>query len=133
MNNKHIKICIIVSKAPYGYQAASSAYNFAQAALNAGHKIVGVFFYQDGVLNASNLVTPATDEMNLPDLWSELSNKYKIPLEVCISAALRRGMIDEKEAKNLSISQYNIHPDFTLSGLGQLAELSALADRVVQF
>ena len=133
MLNIPTKFAVIVSGAPYGTQGASSAYQFCVAAVKAGHEIVGVFFYQEGVLNASLLVSPASDEINLPALWAKLAIQYKFPLEVCVSAALRRGIVNEVEAKQLSLEQFNLKTPFSLSGLGQLAELSATADKLVQF
>jgi tRNA 2-thiouridine synthesizing protein D len=133
MTNPKVKFSIIVSGAPYGSQSASSAYQFCAAALQAGHEIAGVFFYQEGVLNANLLVSPATDEVNLPDLWAALATQYRFPLEVCVSASLRRGVVNEQEAQQLALAQFNLKPPFVLSGLGQLAELSAGCDRLVQF
>jgi tRNA 2-thiouridine synthesizing protein D len=57
---------IVITGAPYGSQGASSGYLFCKAALEMKHTIAGVFFYQEGVLNASALVAPASDEINLP-------------------------------------------------------------------
>jgi len=128
-----MKFSIVVSGAPYGAQSASSAYQFCAAALQNGHEIVGVFFYQEGVLNASHLVSPVSDEINLPNLWSTLATDNKFPLEVCVSASLRRGIINQAEAQQLTLQQFNVAPPFVLSGLGQLAELSAHCDRLVQF
>lgn len=133
MNNPTIKFSVVVSGAPYGAQGASSAYQFCASAVQAGHEIVGVFFYQEGVLNASQLVSPASDEINLPDFWAQLAVQHKFPLEVCVSASLRRGVVNETEAEQLSLPQFNLKAPFVLSGLGQLAELSAKADRLVQF
>lgn len=133
MANIALKFAVVVSCAPYGGQGASSAYQFCHAALKAGHEIVGVFFYQDGVLNANQLVSPANDEINLPEYWSQLSIENKFPLEVCVSASLRRGIVNQTEAEQLALSQYNLKSPFVLSGLGQLAELSSRADKLVQF
>lgn len=133
MVDSTLKFTVVVSSGPYGSQGASSAYQFCATAVQAGHKIVGVFFYQEGVLNASQLVSPASDEVNLPELWASLATEHQFPLEVCVSAALRRGVVNEIEAKQLALTQFNLKAPFALSGLGQLAELSAAADRVIQF
>ena len=133
MGKGSIKFSIVVGGAPYGSQSASSAYQFCIAALEAGHQVTGVFFYQEGVLNASQLISPPSDEVNLPDLWAKLAIKYRFPLEVCVSAALRRGIVDQTEAAQLALQHFNLKPPFVLSGLGQLAELSAGCDRLVQF
>jgi len=127
------KFSVVVTGSPYGSQSASSAYQFCATAISVGHQIMGVFFYQEGVLNASQLVSPATDEVNLPDLWATLATKHGFPLEVCVSAALRRGVVDQQEAEQLALVQFNVKPPFVLSGLGQLAELSARCERLVQF
>jgi len=133
VTNDKIKFSLVVSGAPYGSQSASSAYQFCAAALLAGHEVAGVFFYQEGVLNANQLVSPATDEINLPDFWAALATQHHFPLEVCVSASLRRGVIDSQEAAQLSLAQFNLKSPFVLSGLGQLAELSARCDRLLQF
>ncbi|PKG40528.1 sulfurtransferase complex subunit TusD [Psychromonas sp. Urea-02u-13] len=133
MLNGSLKFAVVVSGAPYGTQGASSAYQFCASAVQAGHKIVGVFFYQEGVLNASLLVSPASDEINLPSLWAQLATAHQFPLEVCVSASLRRGIVNQVEAEQLALAQFNLKSPFVLSGLGQLAELSAGADRLVQF
>ena len=133
MEKGNIKFSIVVGGAPYGSQCASSAYQFCVAALAAGHQVVGVFFYQEGVLNATQLLSPASDEVNLTDLWATLAIEKQFPLEVCVSAALRRGIVDQTEAKQLALQQFNLQAPFVLSGLGQLAELSAGCDRLVQF
>jgi tRNA 2-thiouridine synthesizing protein D len=124
---------IVITGAPYGSQGASSGYLFCKAALAMKHTIAGVFFYQQGVLNANALVAPASDEVNLPQCWADLATEHNFPLEVCVSAALRRGVLSIDEAKQLQIEQYNLKAPFVLSGLGQLAELSAKCDRLVQF
>jgi tRNA 2-thiouridine synthesizing protein D len=133
MINTPTKFAIMVSGAPYGSQGASSAYQFCCAATKMGHEIVGVFFYQEGVLNASLLVSPASDEISLPEYWAKLATQYQFPLEVCVSAALRRGITNQIEAQQLALPSFNLRQPFILSGLGQLAELSAKADRLVQF
>ena len=133
MDKPKTKFSVVVTGSAYGSQSASSAYQFCAAAAAAGYQIVGVFFYQEGVLNANSLVSPATDEIKLTDCWVQLALLYKFPLEVCVSAALRRGVVDQHEAEQLSLSQFNLKAPFVLSGLGQLAQLSAKCDRLVQF
>jgi len=132
-NHQVITFSLLVTGNPASSQSAASAYQFCKACLTAGHQVSGVFFYLDGVLNANQLISPATDEANLPDLWAKLAAQYDFPLEVCVSAALRRGVVNEQEAKQLGLTQFNLKAPFVLSGLGQLAELSAHCDRFIQF
>ena len=46
-------IGILVKEGPYNHQASDTAYKFAKAAMKKGHRIDAVFFYNDGVNNAS--------------------------------------------------------------------------------
>lgn len=127
------KFSILVTGNPASEQSASRAYQFCKAALTAGHQIQGVFFYLDGVLAANQLISPASDEVNLTKLWAELAEQHQFALEVCVSAALRRGVVNDDEAKQLGLTTGNVSAPYQLSGLGQLAELSANCDRLVQF
>ena len=113
---------LLVMGAPYSSPAPHSALRFAHAVLARGHQIAGVFFYHDGVHNASSLMAPPQDELNMHDAWAELHQQHAVPLDVCIAAALRHG----KQA-------YNLSPPFELTGLGQLLELQQRADRLITF
>ena len=128
-----LSFAIVVSGPAYGTQAASSAYRFIQAALASGHVILGVFFYQDGVMNASYLHSPAADEDDLHQLWCELATQQRFPLHTCIAAAQRRGILDSVLATETGKGTSNVQAPFMLSGLGQLAEMLLTADRVVRF
>jgi len=128
-----IKFSLLVTGNPASSQNTASALQFCEAVLAAGHKICGVFFYLDGVLTASDLINPASDEVNIPDRWATLATQYNFALEVCVSASLRRGIVNEQEAAQLGLQHYNLKSPFLLSGLGQLAELSASCDRLIQF
>jgi tRNA 2-thiouridine synthesizing protein D len=89
---------LAVYSAPHSSQASYSAYQFAVALLNQGHSLHRVFFYQDGVHNATSLATPPQDEFNLQKAWQQLAKDYQLDLVVCIAAALRRGVLNEGEA-----------------------------------
>lgn len=128
-----MKFAILVTSSPYGEQGSSSAYQFAEAVIAEGHQLIGVFFYQQGTLNGNSLLTPAADEVNLVQAWAQLAQAHGFGLDVCVSAALRRGVVDSAEAERAQLSQYNLAAPFALTGLGQLAELSAACDRLVQF
>ncbi|HHL2500093.1 TPA: sulfurtransferase complex subunit TusD [Yersinia enterocolitica] len=127
------KYCLMVTGPAYGTQQASSAYQFAQALINSGHHLVSVFFYREGVLNANQLTAPANDEFDLVRAWQQLANEHAVILNVCVAAALRRGVTDQHEAEQLNLAAANLQPGFTLSGLGALAESALTCDRMVQF
>lgn len=124
---------IVVNEGPYTHQASDSAYQFAKAVLEKGHEILRVFFYHDGVNNATRYTVPPQDDRNLQRLWSDLGEKHKLDLVVCIAAAQRRGILDANEAKRQGKDGDNIAPGFRISGLGQLIEVGILADRLVVF
>ena len=113
---------ILVNEGPYTHEASDSAYHFCRAALAAGHRIQRVFFYHDGVNNATRLTEPPQDDRHIVNRWSKLAAEHKVDLVVCVAAALRRGIKDE-----------NLAAGFRISGLGQLVESGIQADRMVTF
>ena len=117
-----MKFGILVNEGPFTHQASDSAYQFARAAIEKGHKVMRVFFYHDGVNNANKLSEPQSDDRNLVKLWSELAEEHNLDLVVCVAAALRRGIKDDILA-----------PGFRISGLGQLIEAGIVSDRLVTF
>ncbi|WP_282177568.1 sulfurtransferase complex subunit TusD [Vibrio nereis] len=124
---------LVVNGSIYGSQSARGAYQFAQAVIEEGHKLVSVFFYQDGVTNGSALTVPANDEFDLGKAWQSLALEHQVRLETCVAAALRRGIVSEDEASQHGLVQSNLAENFTQAGLGSLAEAMLMQDRVVQF
>ncbi len=124
---------ILVNEGPYTHAASDTAYQFAKAALAKGHEILRVFFYHDGVNNATRLAVPPQDDRNIVKRWSALAAQHKLDLVVCIAAAQRRGLMDASEAKRNGKDADNIAPGFRISGLGQLIEAGIQADRLVVF
>ncbi len=128
-----MKLGILVNEGPYTHQASDSAYQFTKAALEKGHEIFRVFFYNDGVNNGTRLTVPPQDDRNLTELWSGLAQEHGLDLVVCVAAAQRRGVLDDDEAKRHGKDADNIAPGFRISGLGQLVEAGIQADRLVVF
>jgi len=128
-----VKLGIVVNEGPYTHEASDTAYNFAVAALEKGHEIYRIFFYHDGVNNATRLTVPPQDDRNIQQKWTELQEKHDLDLVVCIAAAQRRGILDENEMKRQGKDAYNIAPGFRISGLGQLIEAGIQCDRLVTF
>ncbi|MGL5699845.1 MAG: sulfurtransferase complex subunit TusD [Kluyvera sp.] len=128
-----MRFALMVTGPAYGTQQASSALQFAQAVLAEGHEIACVFFYREGVYNANQLTSPASDEFDLVRAWQSLHDAHGIALHICVAAALRRGVADETEANRLGLAASNLQSGFSLSGLGALAEAALTCDRVVQF
>jgi tRNA 2-thiouridine synthesizing protein D len=117
-----MKLGIMVNEGPFTHQASDTAYQFAKAAIEKGHRVMRVFFYYDGVNNANKLSSPQADDRNLVKLWGEMAKEHNVDLVVCVAAALRRGIKEE-----------NLADGFRISGLGQLIEVGIAADRFVVF
>ena len=128
-----MKLAVLVNEGPYTHQASDTAYQFTKAALEKGHEVFRVFFYHDGVNNGTRLTVPPQDDRHIQKRWTELAEKHKLDLVVCIAAAQRRGILDENEAKRQGKDANNIAPGFRISGLGQLIEAGVQADRLVVF
>ncbi|MCL1076864.1 sulfurtransferase complex subunit TusD [Parashewanella spongiae] len=127
------KFIVQVTSYAYGDTNSFRAYKFTESLIDAGHEVIKIFFYQDGVSHSNALLCPATDEFNINHAWSNLAAKYKIPLICCVSAALRRGFATENEANEEALPQYNVMPPFEMAGLGELVTGIEKADRVITF
>ena len=128
-----LRYTLLINGPVYGTQSSRHAYSFACQLLKKGHQLTMAFFYQGGVINASDLVMPASDEFDLITAWQDLAQKYNFRLEVCVAAALRRGVLGLEEAKQQETSHYNLAEKFELVGLGNLSEALLTQDRVIQF
>lgn len=120
----------MVTGPAYGNQRSSNALQFAKALFLCGHNITKVFFYQEGVYNANIFTLPASDEIDIVRSWQIFAKEKKIKLEVCIGAALRRGVVDTTQF-NIVIG--NLPYGFRLSSLGNLAQLILSCDRFIKF
>ncbi|MBZ9556694.1 MULTISPECIES: sulfurtransferase complex subunit TusD [unclassified Modicisalibacter] len=128
-----MRYAVVVQGGPYSHQAAHSALRFARAVIAAGHRLQTVFFYHDGVYNASRLAAPPQDEPQLREGWQALASEHGCELLVCIAAALRRGLIDEGEAARHGKPAHSLEAPFVLTGLGQLVQAAIDHDRLVTF
>lgn len=128
-----MQFSLLVLGSPYSTQSSTSALRFAMAALNAGHTLHRVFFYHDGVTNGNSLITPPQDETNIPEQWQAIADNHRTELILCISSALKRGVLDKTEANRYSKLADNVHPQFEISGLGQLVDAAVASDRLITF
>jgi tRNA 2-thiouridine synthesizing protein D len=130
---ERVDFAIAVHGAPYSSQASASALRFTNAALAAGHRVYRVFFYHDGVHAASTLSVPPQDEPSPHAGWVELSEQHGVELAVCIAASLKRGIVNADERSRYDLAAANLHPAFTIVGLGQLVDAIMSTDRLVTF
>lgn len=117
-----LRYAILVLGPAYGTQQAFLAYQFASAVLKRGHTIETIFFYGEGVLNASMAVSPAHDEYDLSVAWQIFNKSHGVPLRFCSSAGFRRGISKKTTASH-----------FKSSSLLEWDEVLLQSDRVIQF
>ena len=128
-----MKLGILINEGPYQHQASDTALQYVKAAIKKGHEIYRVFFYNDGVNNATKLSSPPQDDRNITKEWSMLAKDHGIDLVVCVAAAQRRGILDKDEAKRNGKDADNLEEGFRISGLGQLVESGIQSDRLITF
>ncbi|KGK81578.1 sulfurtransferase complex subunit TusD [Pseudomonas stutzeri] len=127
-----MKFAIALFSPPHA-PASRRALRFAEAVLAGGHDIVRLFFYQDGVHSASANIVTAQDELDVAGEWSRFIAAHQLDGVVCIAAGLRRGVLDEQEARRYARAAANLAGGWELSGLGQLHEAAQQADRLICF
>nr|WP_136252221.1 sulfurtransferase complex subunit TusD [Ningiella ruwaisensis] len=110
------RFAIFVTKSPYDSRNAESALRFCEAAITAGHRIEQVFFYQSGVHNSSTFLDLNTDEINMCKRWSEFKLANDVPLNLCVTAAARRGIVAEDQK---SKPDSNLAAAFTPVGMSE--------------
>jgi tRNA 2-thiouridine synthesizing protein D len=128
-----MRFSILVLNSPTAAQAGDSAWAFAQAAVDAGHELYRVFFYDEGVAHGNMLATPAQDDVDRQARWAGLAREQGTDLVLCIASAVKRGVLDSGEAERHEKPAANAHPAFELSGLGQLVDAHINSDRLVTF
>jgi len=128
-----MKFAIQINEGPYTHEASDSAYMFTKAAIEAGHEVMRVFFYHDGVNNGTRLTTPPQDDRHVVNRWAELAKENDLDLVLCVAAAQRRGIADSDESKRNGKDADNIQEGFRISGLGQLIEAGIQAERLLVF
>ena len=110
-----------------------TAVRFARGVLARGHNISRVFFLDAGTGNGAAAAVFPQDEEDRLQPWVDLAEQHGVELILCIASALKYGMLDAAEAKRHEKPAATIHPAFTVSGLGQLVDAGASADRLVTF
>ena len=128
-----VKFSIVIYAAPYSSESAATALRFAKSLLAQGHELYRLFFFGDGVHNAAKLAVVAQDEINLQRQWDDFIEEHGIDSVICVSSALRRGVLDYTEAERHELDTASAHESSKLAGLGQLIDATLHSDRVVNF
>ena len=120
MNPAKKTFALLVNAAPFSTQGPATALRFARAAITAGHNIERVFFFRDGVHCANLLAVSPQDERNIPAEWQQFCAMHTIDAVVCVSAAVKRGIVDERESRRHNLPVSNLATPMLIAGLGQL-------------
>jgi tRNA 2-thiouridine synthesizing protein D len=123
---------VVLSSPTHGLNARNAA-EFAHAVIERGHTIHRVFFLDEGVLAGSSARVTPQGQSNPIERWVELAEKHTVDLVLCVTSALRRGVLDAHESARNEKTSATAHPAFTISGLGQLIDACAESDRVITF
>jgi tRNA 2-thiouridine synthesizing protein D len=115
----NMKFALIITGSPTASQACQSAVNFCRAALATGHDIYRVFLL-DG---AAQLAHQHCDNRALQSEWQALQKTHQLDIVTCVNSA-REYHINEQD---------NLASGFVISGMGQLIDASANADRLITF
>src|SRR4030067_48958 len=99
-----MKLGILINEGPYTHQASDTAYLFAKAAVEKGHRFPRVFFSHAGFNTWSRLPEPPQDDRHIVNRWQKLAKDNQIDLVVCVAAGLRRGVKDEDLQEGVRIS-----------------------------
>lgn len=124
---------LLVMSSPASGHCAATAAQFAHAAIKRGHSIHRVFFLDKGTACGSATAVFPQDEADPLQPWIELSTEHRVELILCVSSALKQGMLDDTEALRHEKPAASIHPAFTISGLGQLVDAGIASDRLISF
>lgn len=133
MSNQSNTFSLLITSAPWSSQSHITALNFAKSLLQKQHKLYRVFFYADATHVGTNTGIAPQDEIDLPQAWQVLADQYNLDLVVCISAGIKRGILDSTEMERYEASSATLTPGFELSGLGQLVDAILQSDRVISF
>lgn len=127
------KLLINIHSCPINTPNSFHALEFAKQAIIENHEILQVFFYGDGVYNASNLRYFAEDEVNITEQWQKLHNQHATELNCCINSSIKRGIIGKKEQQQYNKNTNNLAEHFQITGLATWIKLSRQVDRIIQF
>ena len=128
-----MKFALLVTASPLSTQGADTALRFAQAAIHSGHSVERVFFFRDAVNTANRFSVCPQDEQNINTAWRNFCSEHSIDAIVCVSAALKRGILDQQESQRHHLDGSNLANAMQIGGLGLLTDAIIQVDRVLTF
>jgi len=128
-----MKFSVVIHSAPYTSQGSITAFKFCKALIAAGNELYRVFFFRDGVRNTDLLAVIPQDEVNLQEQWQDFLQGNDVEAFVCVTSALKRGILDQQEASRYEKQGANLPQFVEIAGLGQLVDACQQSDRVINF
>ena len=117
-----MKFALIITGSPITTPACQSAVDFCRAALAGGHDIYRIFLL-DG---AAQLAHQHCGNRALQSEWQTLQKNHQLDIVACVNSARDHHISQINEKTNLASG-------FVISGMGQLIDASANADRLITF
>lgn len=124
---------LLITSAPSCTETSIAAQQFASALSGQGHVLSNVFFYSEGIHHTNCLAMPPSDEYQFYTNWCDIQQSTGCVLLVCITAAVKRGVVSSTEAGELSLPASNLHPPFIQAGLGEFFTALHQCQHLVQF
>lgn len=124
---------ILLTSPPYHGDAARRVASFIDGVLENGDTVDNVFFYGEGVHHCNHFAVPSGDEFYPYEYWVQLSASQHTALLVCITAAVKRGIVSVDEAKENGVDGANLVAPFQQAGLGEFFSALHNCNRLVQF
>ncbi len=128
--DQKLRYTLILTHSPSLLESNLTAQLLAAEILAAGDIIDRIFFYQDACYVGLTTQVPGQGLEASYIGWVNLYQSHEIPLQICIANSLRRGVLDGSEAKRYQNIE-NLHTDFKLVGLGEMAEACQSSDRII--
>lgn len=94
---------------------------------------LNIFLYGEAVNLANKNVWLPADMPNPSQLLQNLAETHNLTIQVCVSTALARGVLDSENAKRHGLAGDNVAENFELVGLGELAMHLHHSTQVYQF
>lgn len=92
-----------------------------------------IFLYGEAVLLANRLTWLSADIPNPSKNLQTFAKAYQLNIQVCVTTALARGVVDAENAKRHSLNGDNLAENFELVGLGELAMHLHQSTKLYQF
>jgi tRNA 2-thiouridine synthesizing protein D len=124
---------ILITSSPFHGDSAMRALAFINGVIANGDKVNNIFFYSDGVYHANSLMLDTGDAFSTYKAWSKLSTEHDVTLLVCITAAVKRGIVSQQEADDNGIGFANLQSPFVQAGLGEFFTSLHSCNNLVQF